>query len=118
MIGTGPGGSAGGPEMVFVRNGKSWSPRTVRLGVSDFDYSQVLSGLHDGDVVALLGAAVLQAQRDQVNARVRRFTGGGLPGTGSSTTSTKKPAAKPAARPTGPPAAKPAGPAPHGGGGR
>jgi hypothetical protein len=37
-----------------------------------------LSGVRQGEQVALLGPAVLQAQRDQLQARVRAGAGGGL----------------------------------------
>jgi HlyD family secretion protein len=63
---------------VFVKQGTKYSPRVVRLGVSDFDYSEILSGVKQGEQVALLGPAVLQAQRDQLQARVRAGAGGGL----------------------------------------
>jgi HlyD family secretion protein len=63
---------------VFVKKGDKYSPRVVRLGVSDFDYSEVLSGVQQGEQVALLGPAVLQAQRDQLQARIRAGAGGGL----------------------------------------
>ncbi len=80
----GTGGSGSGQQVVFVKTGQSWAPHAVRLGVSDFDYSEVLSGVKEGDDIALLGAAVLQAQRDQATQRARAITGNGLPG--SSTT--------------------------------
>ena len=63
---------------VFVKNGASYSPRVVRVGVSDFDYTEILSGAQQGEQVALLGPAVLEAQREQLQARVRAGTGGGL----------------------------------------
>ena len=64
--------------IVFVKNDDKYTPRVVRLGISDFDYTEVVSGLQQGEQVALLGPAVLQAQREQVQARVRAGTGGGL----------------------------------------
>ena len=64
--------------IAFVMAGRKYSPRAVRVGISDFDYTEVLSGVNEGEQVALLGAAVLQAQRVQVQARVRAGTGGGL----------------------------------------
>lgn len=79
----GAGGGSGGPQVVFVKAGQGWAPHMVRLGVSDFDYSEVVSGLKENDQVALLGAAVLQAQRDQASQRARAITGNGLPGTGA-----------------------------------
>jgi len=63
---------------VFVKKDGKYSPRMVRVGVSDFDYTEVLSGVQEGEQVALLGPAVLQAQRNQLQARVRAGTGGGL----------------------------------------
>jgi HlyD family secretion protein len=64
--------------VAFVKVNGKFSPRAVRVGISDFDYTEVLSGLKLGEQVALLGPAVLQAQREQVQARVRAGTGGGL----------------------------------------
>ncbi|MDQ6872854.1 MAG: efflux RND transporter periplasmic adaptor subunit [Gemmatimonadota bacterium] len=72
------GGGGGGGMIAFVKQNGKYSPRAVRVGVSDFDYTEVLNGLKPGEQVALLGPAVLQAQREQVQARVRAGTGGGL----------------------------------------
>jgi HlyD family secretion protein len=63
---------------VFVKTNAKYSPRVVRLGVSDFDYTEILSGGKEGEQVALLGPAVLEAQRQQLQARVRAGAGGGL----------------------------------------
>ncbi|HTK69667.1 MAG TPA: efflux transporter periplasmic adaptor subunit, partial [Candidatus Eisenbacteria bacterium] len=56
----------------------------VRIGVSNYDYAQVLSGLQEGEQVALLSAATLQMQREQSMQNIRQRMGGGLgvPGTG------------------------------------
>ena len=75
--GQGRGGRTG---LVFVAKNGRYEPRMVRLGVSDFDYTEVLGGLEEGDEVALLAAAALQAQRDQRNQDMRARMGGGLPG--------------------------------------
>ncbi len=72
------GGGTGGPMFVFVKKGDKYSPRLVRVGISDFDYTEILSGLQQGEMVALLGPAVLQAQREQLQSRVRAGAGGGL----------------------------------------
>ena len=64
--------------IVFVKKDAKYTPHVVRVGISDFDYTEILSGLQEGEQVALLGPAVLQAQREQVQARVRAGTGGGL----------------------------------------
>jgi hypothetical protein len=76
--GGGGGVGAGGGMVVFVKAGDKYSPRAVRVGVSDFDYTEIQSGAQVGEQVALLGPAVLQAQRQQLQARVRAGTGGGL----------------------------------------
>ena len=64
--------------IAFVKQNGKFSPRAVRVGVSDFDYTEVLSGLKLGEQVAMLGAAVLQAQRDELQSRIRSRAGGGL----------------------------------------
>jgi HlyD family secretion protein len=61
-----------------VKKGSNFEPRLVRVGISDFDYTEVLSGLNVGEQVALLGAPLLQAQREQQQQRIRAGTGGGL----------------------------------------
>jgi HlyD family secretion protein len=72
------GTGRGGAMFVFVKTGDKYSARVVRLGVSDFDFTEIVSGVRQGEQVALLGPAVLQAQRDQLQARVRAGAGGGL----------------------------------------
>jgi HlyD family secretion protein len=68
-----------------VKQGDHYVPRMVRIGVSNYDYAQVISGLNEGDQVALLSAATLQYQREESMQRIRQRMGGGLgvPGTGS-----------------------------------
>ena len=80
--GAGGGFGAGAPQVVFVKNDTGYEARAVRLGVTDFDYTEVLSGLREGEEVALLSAATMQAQRDQQADRIRNATGGALPGAG------------------------------------
>jgi HlyD family secretion protein len=72
------GGGAGGGMIVFVTKDDKYTPRLVRVGISDFDYTEILSGVQQGEQVALLGAAVLQAQRDELQSRLRSRAGGGL----------------------------------------
>jgi HlyD family secretion protein len=55
-------------------------PRVVRLGVGNFDYTEALSGVKEGDQVVLLAAATMQAKRDEQNSRARSMMGGGVPG--------------------------------------
>lgn len=103
--GTGRGGSAQGSgagapgqgaqgrsgatqrRVVFVKKGETFEPRSVRLGVSNYEYAQVISGLEEGEQVALLSAAQLQFQRQQTMNRIRQRTA--LPGTGGGTGGTR-----------------------------
>jgi len=68
------------PGLVFVSKGKTFEPRIVMLGAANFDYTEVVSGLEEGEQVALLSALTLQAQRQQQNDRMRQTMGGGVPG--------------------------------------
>ena len=70
------------PGLVFVVKGKSYEPRSVMLGAGNFDYTEVVSGLQEGEEVALLASLSLQAQRQQQNDRFRQNMGGGVPGMG------------------------------------
>ena len=66
------------PSLVFVAENGTYKPRVVRLGVGNFDYTEVVSGLKEGEQVALLAAAAMQARREEQNNRMRNM--GGLPG--------------------------------------
>ena len=67
------------PGLVFVAKGKSFEPRMVMLGAGNFDYTEVVNGLGEGEQVALLTSLTLQAQRQQQNDRFRQGMGG-VPG--------------------------------------
>jgi HlyD family secretion protein len=57
--------------------------RVVRLGISDFDYAEVLSGLTEGETVVLLSVAEQAAKRKQQQAQLAQRVGTGLPGSGT-----------------------------------
>jgi len=82
--GNGGGGAGGGmgrrAQAVFVKTANGIEPRIVRLGLSDFDYAQVVDGLKEGDQVALLSVAEAQAQREQSKSQIRQRMGSGVPG--------------------------------------
>jgi HlyD family secretion protein len=114
--GEGPGGPGGGPppieagsavesgttttagggsaatnaktQVVFVKTAQGLVPRIVRLGISDFDYAEILAGINEGDEVALLSVAELQAKRNQDQSRIRERIGSTLP-TGSSSSGSR-----------------------------
>jgi HlyD family secretion protein len=66
--------------LVFVADSGTFSPRVVRLGASNYDFTEVVSGLSEGERVALLAAATLQQRRQENVDRFQRMTGGGVPG--------------------------------------
>ena len=61
---------------MFVQNGATWTAKNVRLGVANYDYTEVLDGLNEGDKVALLSVAALQAKRQEQNDRQKAMMGG------------------------------------------
>ena len=66
------------PGLVFVAGGGTYAPKVVMLGVSNYDYTEVIRGAEEGDSVAILSAAAMQAQRQQMQDRMRNM--GGVPG--------------------------------------
>jgi hypothetical protein len=87
----------------------------VRTGLTDLDYSEVLSGLRENDAVLMLPSASLLQQQDAWRARIQRMSGGtGLPGMQQSGTNTGTQVG--GARPGGTTGAPPATTTPPGGG--
>ena len=69
--------------VVFVVNAQGTpEPRAVQIGLNDYDYTEVVTGLADGDQVAVLGAAQLQAQNEEFLNRIRQVRGGVFGGGG------------------------------------
>ncbi|MGZ8377289.1 MAG: efflux RND transporter periplasmic adaptor subunit, partial [Gemmatirosa sp.] len=66
--------------LVFVKTGDTFEPRVVTLGLGNFDVTEIVSGLQDGEQVALVSAAVLQQSRTEFQDRLRSRSG--LPGMG------------------------------------
>jgi len=75
-----PRRQAARPALVFVASGTSFVPRVIRTGMSDLDYTEVVSGLQEGEQVLLLSAFAMQARRDSATQRMRSMSGGGMPG--------------------------------------
>lgn len=69
----------GGDYIVFaMRNGVP-TPVPVRTGLTDLDYSEVISGLSEGDTVLVLPSASLLASQQEWQERAARRAGG-VPG--------------------------------------
>jgi HlyD family secretion protein len=54
-------------------------PRPILIGLNDWDNTEVVAGLEEGEEVALIGAAQLQAQQQEFIDRMRERMGGGSP---------------------------------------
>lgn len=91
----------GGNYIVFVKHDGEIRPHRVRTGLTDLEYSEVVSGLQEGDSVLVLPSASLVQSQQDFKERINRFTGGGsVPGM-KSTSSTSKPAASSGSRGNG-----------------
>ena len=59
-------------------------PRAVMIGLNDWDLTEVVSGLEEGESIAILGAAQLRASQEEILNRIRSnfspFGGGGPSG--------------------------------------
>lgn len=75
-------GTSGAPRMgfVFVMGEAGPEPRSVVLGMNDWDYTEVLRGVELGEEVVLMSVARLQQQQQQFADRMRQRAGGLFPG--------------------------------------
>lgn len=87
----------GGDYIVFTMRDGQPIPVYIRTGLTDLDYSEVVSGLAATDSVLVLPSASLVQSQTEAKTRAAQFTGGVVPGGGTT--------------------ARPAGAAPTGGGG-
>ena len=63
------------PGIVFVPGANGPEPRIVMLGVNDWDYTEVVSGLKEGDQVFMMTAARLAQQERERADRMRERSG-------------------------------------------
>ncbi len=64
--------------LVFVATdttNRKFAPRVIQLGQGNFDFTEVLSGLNEGDRVVMVSALMLQAQRQAANDRTKAQMG-------------------------------------------
>lgn len=81
----GQGGAAGGtrPGVLFVEGAGGPEARRVTLGVSDWEYTEVVQGVRPGEKVRLMSATRLKQEQEQMSERMRQRAGGGImPGGG------------------------------------
>ena len=90
----------GGNYIVFVNRDGHPTPVMIRTGLTDLDYSEVVSGLISTDSVLVLPSASLVQQQEEFRTRMTNMSGGGgVPGM-RSTTTTGTAATSSAARPS------------------
>ena len=71
-MGRGTGDPAFQAAVVFVVDeAGNIEARPVVMGLSDWDYAEILAGLEPGEQLALIGAAQLQARQDERMERMR-----------------------------------------------
>ncbi len=71
------------PAVVFVMSVDSVpEPRLVQMGLNDWDHTQVVTGVQEGDVLVVVGAAQLMAQQQEYQDRMMSRMGGNLFGGG------------------------------------
>jgi HlyD family secretion protein len=59
----------------------TYEPRSISLGVNDFEYTEVLHGLEPGERVVIISVARLQQQQqDFINRMRERSAGSVIPG--------------------------------------
>jgi hypothetical protein len=69
----------GGTFTVFALRNGLVEPVSVETGLTDLDYSEVISGLQVGDTVLVLPSSSLLASQQQMQERLNRMRGG-MPG--------------------------------------
>lgn len=79
--GAGPRGGRTG--VLFVQGPEGIEARTVVLGLSDWEYTEVVEGVEPGDAVVLASVAMMQQRQQELTDRMRQRFGGPL-GSGSS----------------------------------
>lgn len=91
-LGQGRGGAGGGgrsrnpdvrPAVVFVQTADGAQARRVMVGLNDWDNTEVISGVKEGEQIILISVARLQAQQEEFANRIRERSsplGGGMGG--------------------------------------
>jgi HlyD family secretion protein len=85
MAARGTGGEGGPPRearpaVVFVMGADSVPvPRQVQIGLNDWDRTQIVSGIDEGEILVVVGAAQLMAQQQAFLDQMRERMGGGNP---------------------------------------
>jgi HlyD family secretion protein len=98
----------GGSYVAFLKTPTGPRAVPVKTGLTDLDYSEVLSGLKEGDSVLVLPSASLIASQAEFKNRIQSITGGGMPGMKQTTGAGAAAGGARAGAPATPPPAAPA----------
>jgi HlyD family secretion protein len=74
----GGGGTRSMPQFAVVKTDGGLDPRIVRIGISDYDNVEIVSGLDEGEEVLLLGVVQMEQERAALQSRIRNRVGGGV----------------------------------------
>ncbi len=72
------------PALVFVETPRGAEPQRVVLGLNDWEFTEVKSGLEPGQQVILVSVAALQKEQEALTNRIRQRMGGPIAGSRSS----------------------------------
>jgi hypothetical protein len=68
-------------RIVMVKQGEEFVPKLVKIGPSNFDYSEVLDGLNDGDEIQITSISRAKLAAEQMTERMKSMSGlGGMTG--------------------------------------
>jgi hypothetical protein len=71
-------------RVVMVKEGDTFVPRIVKVGASNFDYAEVVSGLNEGDEIQITTISRAKIAAEQMAERMRSSNnplgGGNVPG--------------------------------------
>jgi HlyD family secretion protein len=90
-----PDNRFGGRYIVFTKRNGKVTPVNIRTGLTDLDYSEVVSGLTESDSVLVLPSASLVQSQQEFKQRVSRVAGSGIPGMQSQQGTSKAPTNRP-----------------------
>lgn len=62
-------------RVVVVREGDGFVPRQITVGPSNFEYSEVLRGLNEGDEIQITSISRARLAQEQMNERMRSMGG-------------------------------------------
>lgn len=75
------GANSGARKFILVKDGGRFVPRAVELGVSNFDFAEIINGVKEGETVLVFSTSRAAADRQAFMDRMRNVSGfGGFAG--------------------------------------